>query len=322
MLGIQDVRAARAVVDRHLERSPLEHSPYLSRAFGVDLHLKLESLRPTRSFKVRGALNRLSALEAGAHARGVVTASGGNHGQGVAYAAHVLGTSAVIVMPETVSHSIVEVCRAYGAEVVLRGAIYDDTVGVAHEIARGQGRTFVHAYGDPLVIAGQGTIGLEILEDLTDVDTVVVPIGGGGLICGIALAIKEGAPRPVRVIGVEPEGSDNVRRSVAAGRPVTLDAPKSVAERLVARSTEALNVELATRYVDEIVTVDDAAIEAASYEYLARLSLLVEPAGAASLAAVRSGRLEPGRRTALIVSGGNIPAEALSALLRAGAGDG
>ena len=315
MLGIQEVRAARAVVDRHLERSPLEHSPLLSAAFGVELHLKLEILRPTRSFKVRGALNRVSALDTAAHARGVVTASGGNHGQGVAYAAHVLGTSAVIVMPETVAPSIVEVCRAYGAEVRLRGAIYDDTVALAHEIEREQGRTFVHPYGDPLVIAGQGTIGLEILEDLADVDTVVVPVGGGGLLCGIAIAIKEGAPRPVRVIGVEPEGSDNFRRSVEAGHPVTLDAPASVAERLVARSTEPLNVELARRYVDDLVTVDEGAIEAATREYLERLSLLVEPSGAATLAAVRSGRVKPGRRTVLIVSGGNIPTHVLARIL-------
>jgi len=318
VVGIQDVRAARTVVDRHLERSPLEHSPYLSTSFGAEIHLKLESLRPTRSFKVRGALNRISALDATAHARGVVTASGGNHGQAVAYAAHTLGTSAVVVMPETVSPSIVDVCRAYGAEVVLRGAIYDDTVALAHEIEREQGRTFVHAYGDPLVIAGQGTIGLEILEDLADVDTVVVPIGGGGLICGIALAIKEGAPRPVRVIGVEPDGSNNLGRSVAAGQPVTLDAPSSVALRLVARSTEPLNVELATRYVDEIVTVDDGALEAASFEYLDRLSLLVEPAGAATLAAVRSGKVEPGRRTVLVVSGGNISAGELAGILARG----
>lgn len=315
MVGLQDVRAARAVVDRHLERSPLERSPYLSAAFGAEIHLKLENLRPTRSFKVRGALNRISALDAPAHARGVVTASGGNHGQGVAYAAHVLGTSAVIVMPETVAPSVVEVCRAYAAEVVLRGSIYDDTVALAHEIEREQGRTFVHAYGDPLVIAGQGTIGLEILEDLADVDTVVVPIGGGGLISGIALAIKEGAPRPVRVIGVEPEGSNNLGRSVAAGRPVTLDAPSSLALRLVARSTEPLNLELATRYVDEIVTVEDGALEAASFEYLDRLSLLVEPAGAAPLAAIRSGAVTPGRRTVLVVSGGNVPADELARIL-------
>ncbi len=318
VLGIQDVRAARAVADRHLERSPLERSPFLSEACGVDVHLKLEVLRPTRSFKVRGALNRLSALDAGAHARGVVTASGGNHGQGVAYAAHALGTSAVIVMPETVAPSIVEVCRSYGAEVVLRGAIYDDTVALAHEIEREQGRTFVHAYGDPLVIAGQGTIGLEILEDLADVDAVVVPVGGGGLVCGIALAIKEGAPRPVRVIGVEPEGSNNLGRSVAAGRPVTLDAPSSIAERLVAKSTEPLNLELAIRYVDEFVTVDDGAIGAASYEYLERLSLLVEPSGAATLAALRSGRFEPGKRTVLVVSGGNTPTSLLARVIRRG----
>ena len=318
MVTIGDVEAARLVVERHLHRSPLERSPHLSRALGAEIHLKLENTRPTRSFKVRGALNRIAALDAAARARGVVTASGGNHGQGVAYAAHTLGTSAVIVMPETVSASIVEVCRAYGAEVLLRGAIYDDTLALAHEIERDEGRTFVHPYGDPLVIAGQGTIGLEILEDLADVDTVVVPIGGGGLICGIALAIKERAPRPVRVVGVEPEGSNNLGRSLAAGRPVTLEAPSSVALRLVARSTEPLNLELATRYVDEIVTIDDAALEAASFEYLDRLSLLVEPAGAATLAALRSGKVAPGRRTVLVVSGGNLPADELARILERG----
>ena len=318
MVTIGDIDAARAVVDRYLVRSPLEHSPHLSRSLGAEIHLKLENLRPTRSFKVRGALTRIAALDAAARARGVVTASGGNHGQGVAYAAHTLGTSAVIVMPETVSASIVEVCAAYGAEVLLRGAIYDDTVALAHEIEREQGRTFVHPYGDPLVIAGQGTIGLEILEDLADVDTVVVPIGGGGLICGIALAIKERAPRPVRVVGVEPEGSNNLGRSLAAGRPVTLEAPSSVALRLVARSTEPLNLELATRYVDEIVTVDDAALEAASFEYLDRLSLLVEPSGAATLAALRCGKVAPGTRTVLVVSGGNLPADELARILERG----
>lgn len=315
MVTLTDVEAARAVVDRHLVRSPLERSPWLSRALGGEIHLKLENGRPTRSFKVRGALTRISALDAEARRCGVVAASGGNHAQGVAYAAHVLGTSATVVMPESVAPSIVEVCRAYGATVLQRGAIYDDTLALAHEIERAEGRTYVHAYEDPLVIAGQGTIGLEVLEDLPDVDTVVVPVGGGGLVCGIALAVKERARRPVEVVAVEPDGSDNLAQSVRAGRPVLLDAPRSVAERLVARGTGALNVELATRYVDRFVTVPDAAIEDAALEYLDRLSLLVEPSGAATLAAVRTGAVPARGRIALIVSGGNAPRPLLAGLL-------
>ncbi|HEX4743191.1 MAG TPA: threonine/serine dehydratase, partial [Candidatus Limnocylindria bacterium] len=247
-MTIEDVEAARRVVDQRLRRSPLEHSPFLSRSLGAEIHLKLENARPTRSFKVRGALNRIAALDADGRRRGVVAASGGNHAQGVAYAAYVLGTSATVVMPETVAPSIAGVCAAYGARVLLRGRIYDDTLSLAREIEHEEGRTFVHPYEDPLVIAGQGTIGLEILEDLPDVETVLVPVGGGGLLCGIALALKERAKGAVTVIGVEPEGADNVARSVAAGRPISLDAPRSVAERLVAKSTGQLNVELARRY--------------------------------------------------------------------------
>jgi threonine dehydratase len=318
MVTIADVEAARLVVDRHLRRSPLEHSPWLSRSLGCEIHLKLENARPTRSFKVRGALNRIAALDVDARRRGVVAASGGNHAQGVAYAAYVLGTSATVVMPEAVAPAIAEVCRAYGARVLLRGQIYDDTLALAHEIERDEGRTFVHPYEDPLVIAGQGTIGLEILEDLPDVETVLVPAGGGGVLCGIALAVKERASGAVRVIGVEPEGADNVARSVAAGAPVSLEAPRSIAERLVARSTGRLNVELARRYVDGFVTVSDDAIGRAVYEHFDRLSLLVEPSGAATLAALRSGAVAARGRMVLLVSGGNVPAPTLARILSEG----
>lgn len=320
MITIEDVDAARTVVDRHLRRSPLEHSPFLTQSLDAEIHLKLENLRPTRSFKVRGALNRISQLDAAARERGVVTASGGNHGQGVAYAAYVLGTSATVVMPLAVAPSIAEVCRAYGARVLLQGQIYDDTLALAHEIEEREGRTFVHPFEDPQVIAGQGTIGLEILEDLPDVETILVPVGGGGLLCGIALAVKERSNGRVRVIGVEPEGSDNVARSVAAGHPVALEAPRSVAERLVAKSTGELNVELARRYVDGFVTVTDEAIERAVFEHFDRLSLLVEPSGAATLAAVRSRSFRAIGRTVLVVSGGNVPAPTLARVLSAGSG--
>ena len=302
---IADVIAARRVVDRYLPRAPLERSPLLSAELGADIHLKIETFKPTRTFKVRGALNKIASLDDAARRRGVVAASAGSHAQGVAFAASALGAPATVVMPRGVSETIVRVCQAYGAKVLLEGDVYDDTLSLAHRIELEQGKTFVHPYADPLIIAGQGTIGLEILDDLPDVELVIVAVGGGGLITGIALALRSSRPG-VRIVGVEPEGADAVGRSVRAGHPVVLEHPQSVADKLVAKSTEALNVELATRYVDEFITVSDHELERASYEYLDSLSLLVEPSGAAPLAAVRAAKVDPrGRRTVLVVSGGN-----------------
>ena len=302
---VADLVAARRIVDRYLPRAPLERSPLLSADLDADIYLKIETFKPTRTFKVRGALNKIASLDDEARRRGVVAASAGSHAQGVAFAASALGTPATVVMPRGVSETIVRVCRAYGALVLLEGDVYDDTLALAHRIEREQGKTLVHPYADPLVIAGQGTIGLELLDDLPDVELVIVAVGGGGLIAGIALALRSSRPA-VRIVGVEPEGADAVGRSVRAGHPVVLDQPHSVADKLVAKSTEALNVALAARYVDEFVTVGDDDLERASYEYLDSLSLLVEPSGAAPLAAVRAGKVDPqGRRTILVVSGGN-----------------
>ncbi len=309
---VADVVAARRVVDRYLPRAPLERSPLLSADLGADVHLKIETFKPTRTFKVRGALNKIASLDDAARGRGVVAASAGSHAQGVAFAASALGAPATVVMPRGVSETIVRVCQAYGAEVLLEGEVYDDTLALAHRIEREHGKTFVHPYADPLIIAGQGTIGLEILDDLPDVELVIVAVGGGGLITGIALALRSSLAG-VRIVGVEPEGADAVGRSVRAGHPVMLEHPQSVADKLVAKSTEMLNVELASRYVDEFVTVADRDLERASYEYLEALSLLVEPSGAAPLAAVRAGKVDVrGRRTVLIVSGGNATAELIA----------
>ena len=314
MLGIRDVEAARLIVDRYLPRAPIERSPYLSQLLGAEMLLKIETFKPTRTFKVRGALNKIASLDDAARGRGVVAASAGSHAQGVSYAAYRLGAPATVVMPRGVSDTIVGVCRAYGAEVLLEGDMYDDTLALAHRIEREQGKTFVHPYADPLIVAGQGTMGLEILDDVPDVDTVIVPVGGGGLIGGTALALKERRP-DIRVIGVEPEGADAVRRSRLAGHPVVIEHPHSVADKLVAKGTDQLNVDLVIKYVDEIVTVTDTALESATYDYLERLSLLVEPSGAATLAAVRSGAVAPRGRTVLVVSGGNAAAPVLARIL-------
>ncbi len=303
---LDEIRSARAIVDRHLPRAPLERSPLLSGEFGCDLYLKIESFKPTRAFKARGALVKIASLDEAARRRGVVAASAGSHAQGVAFAAHVLGARAIVVMPRTVSGTIVGVCRAYGAEVLLEGGVFDEAREVAHRIEREQDRTFVHPYADPLIVAGQGTIGLELLEELPEVELIVVAVGGGGLSGGIAIAVKSLRPQ-VRVIGVEPEGADAVQRSVRAGVPVVLEHPHSVADKLVARTTEPISIEIGRRYIDDYVTVTERGLEDATYEYLERLSLLVEPSGAAPLAALREGRVVArGRRTVLIVSGGNV----------------
>ncbi len=314
MVDLDDVIAARVVVDRYLPRAPIERSPYLSQLLGAEILLKIETFKPTRTFKVRGALNKIASLDDAARARGVVAASAGSHAQGVSYAAWRLGAPATVVMPNGVSETTVGVCRAYGALVLLSGELYDDTLALAHEIERTQGKTFVHPYADPLIVAGQGTIGLEIFDDVPDVDTVLVGVGGGGLLAGAALALKERLPS-VRMIGVEPEGADAVRRSRAAGHPVVLDHPHSVADKLVAKSTSQLNVDLIRKYVDDMVTVTDTAIESATYDYLEHLSLLVEPSGAATLAAVRSGVVMARGRTVLVVSGGNASPSVLSRII-------
>jgi len=302
---VADLVAARRVVDRYLPRAPLERSPLLSADLGADIYLKIETFKPTRTFKVRGALNKIASLDDAARRRGVVAASAGSHAQGVAFAASALGAPATVIMPRGVSDTIVRVCQAYGAEVLLEGDVYDDTLALAHRIEREQGKTLIHPYADPLVIAGQGTIGLEILDDLPDVELIIVAVGGGGLITGIALAVRSSRPA-VEIVGVEPEGADAVGRSVSAGRPVVLEHPQSIADKLVAKSTEGLNVTLAIRYIDRFVTVTDNDLERASYEYLEALSLLVEPSGAAPLAAVRARKVDPrGRRTVLVISGGN-----------------
>ncbi|MDP9265530.1 MAG: pyridoxal-phosphate dependent enzyme [Chloroflexota bacterium] len=313
-LGLPQIIAARAVVDRYLPRAPLERTPLLSAELGADMYLKLETFKPTRTFKVRGALNKIASLDQGARARGVVAASAGSHALGVAYAAAALGAKAVVVMPRGVSQMIVAICRAYGAEVHLEGEVYDDTVALAHEIEHMERRAFIHPYADPLIIAGQGTIGLEILDDLPDAATVIVAVGGGGLIGGVSLALKSRRPE-IRVIGVEPEGADAVGRSVARGEPVELEHPRSVADKLVAKSTDAMNIALVQRYVDEMVTVTDRALEAATLEYLERLSLLVEPSGGAPLAALRSGATSARGKTVLVVSGGNVPAALLERII-------
>jgi len=303
-------RAARHLRD-HLHATPLQHSPAISEETGARVYLKLESVQPVRSFKVRGALNKLMRMSPERRAAGVITASAGNHGMGVAYAAGEFGAPATVYVPAAANPYKVESIKRLGARVVAAGQTYSEAYDAAVAEQRESGATFVHAYEDPDVVAGQGTIALELLEDLEELDTVLVPIGGGGLIGGIALYLKSRRPS-IRVIGVEPAGADSMKRSLAAGRIVTLEHVTTIADGLAASAPGQLTLELAQRYVDEVVIVSEEEMVEAIRLLFAWEHLLAEPAGAAALAALL--HHHPARRNervVVIVSGANVADEVL-----------
>lgn len=278
-------------------------------------HLKCESLQKTGSFKVRGALNAISQLDASIRSRGVVTVSAGNHAQALAWAAASLRVPCTVVMPATASESKAAASAGYGAAVIRHGTAADAFVR-ARELADAEGLTLVHPFDDVNIIAGAATAGLEILEQLTDVDVIVVPIGGGGLIAGIASAVKQVKPG-VRIIGVEPVGADSMHRSLAAGRPVRLEVIDTIADGLAAPFAGDLTYPIVRDLVDDVVLVTDAEIASAMSLLLTRAKLLAEPAGAAATAALLAHKVPAvaGTRAVAIVSGGNVDLDRLKRLL-------
>ena len=312
---VADILAARERIAAHVHRTPLLGSATLARLTGTRLGLKAENLQRTGSFKARGALNALLQLSPEERARGIVTLSAGNHGQGLAYAASLLGIRCVVFMPEMAVPTKVEAIRQYGAEAMFAPSM--ESLYAAMEGYRAEhGLHFVHPFADPAIVAGQGTVGLEILDDCPDLEAVVVCVGGGGLLAGVALAIKVARP-DVQVIGVEPEGAPAVSRSLAAGRPITLDTIETIADGLAAPFAAALPQAIIERHVDDVVLVADDEIVAALRLILERTKLLVEPAGAAAVAALLAGKagLALGTRTVATLSGGNIDRETLKRLL-------
>jgi threonine dehydratase len=297
-------------------RTPVDYSHSFSETTGAEVYLKLETFQRTGSFKIRGATNRIATLTDAERAAGVVTASAGNHAQGVALAATRTGVDSTIVMPEHAPIAKVKATRRYGGEVVLHGADYNEAEARAREIEREEDRTYVHAYDDPAVMAGQGTIGLEILEDCPEVETVVVPIGGGGLIAGIATAIKTQRP-DVRVVGVEAAGADSAVRSVRAGSVVELDHVDTIADGIATRRLGDRTFEVIRERVDEVVTVSDEEIVVAMTSLLERSKALVEGAGAVALAALLSGAFEfdEGEVVVPALCGGNIDLNTLTTLI-------
>ena len=304
--NLADIRAAHARVAPRIHRTPLLSATRLGARAGVRLFHKCESLQKTGSFKVRGALNNVSQLDAAARKRGVVTVSAGNHAQALAWAARDAGVRCTVVMPMTASRMKVEASRGYGAEVVLHGTSGMEAFAHAHALAKERDLAFVHPFDDSAVIAGQGTVGLEILEQLEDVDDVVVPIGGGGLIAGVATAIKESRPK-VRVYGVEPTGAAVMRKSLDEGHPVRLESMKTIADGLAAPMAGDVTYPIVKHYVDDVVLVTDEEIMAAMREILFSAKLLAEGGGAAATAAIVSGKLKlEGRRVVAVMSGGNV----------------
>lgn len=305
MIELSDVLTARERIAGRVHRTPTLSARSLGDMAGVRLHLKAELLQKTGSFKVRGVLNKLLAMDPAERSRGLVSLSAGNHAAALAWGAGAVGTRAAIVMPATAVQSKIDATRAYGGEVVLTdGNLLDTCLALQKE----RGLTLVHPFDDPLVIAGQGTIGMEILEDVPDVELVLVPVGGGGLLSGIAAALKGRRP-DTWVVGVEPTGADIVYRSLKAGKPLRLETrPNTVADGLAAPFAGEHTQAQIQRDVDDVVLVDDEAILRALKLIMERAKLVPEPAGAAAFAALLAGAVkpEPGAVVVCVVSGGNV----------------
>jgi threonine dehydratase len=315
---LDDVLAARKRLGESIYLSPCPHSVMLSELTGQQVFLKLENLQMTGSFKERGALNRIAQLTAEQARRGVIAASAGNHAQGVAYHAVKRGIRALIVMPLATPLVKVTATRGFGAEVVLHGANYDEAFAEAMRICAEQDLTFIHPFDDAAVMAGQGTIGLELLEQIPNLDAIVIPVGGGGLIAGVACAVKE-QKASVRIIGVQTERIPSMAAAMAAHHPVTLEPATTIADGIAVRRAGDLTLPLIERYVDEMVTVDEDEIAAAILVLLEREKTLSEGAGAAPLAALLQRRTSlKGARAAVLVGGGNIDVTLLSRIIERG----
>jgi threonine dehydratase len=305
VIGPDDVRAAARVLDGVAHRTPV----ITSRTLGEHVVLKPENLQRAGAFKFRGAYNKISSLPAGTP---VFAYSSGNHAQAVALSSRLLGSPATILMPEDAPQSKLDATRAYGAEVVMYDRYTGDRESIADELAAERGAALVRPYDDPLIMAGAGTAALELLEDAGIVETLVVPVGGGGLIAGSATIAKELGV--TRVVGVEPEAGDDWKQSFAAGEIIAIDVPRTIADGLQTHAPGELTWEVASRVVDEIVTVTDQQMVEAMRFAFERLKLVIEPSGAVGIAAVLNG-LVSGDRIGVIISGGNVGAARFAELI-------
>jgi threonine dehydratase len=318
MIQLSDIQGALSRIRGDIRVSPCPRSEPFSGLTGNTIFLKLDNQQRTGAFKERGALNKLLIMAADERARGVIAASAGNHAQGVAYHAGRHQVRARILMPLPTPLTKVSATRAYGAEVVLHGANYDEAYDEAVEQSRQDSLTLIHAFDDDAVIAGQGSLGLEILEQHPDIEAIVSPIGGGGLIGGVACAVKETRPT-VKVFGVQPAKLPSMKAAVEAGKPVTLDSAKTIADGIAVRRAGERTLPLVQKYVDQIVTVEEEEIANAILLLLEREKTLAEGAGAAAMAAVLNRKLPlEGKRVAVLVCGGNIDVTLLARIIERG----
>jgi threonine dehydratase len=313
-LTLADFLEVRARIAQHIKHTPLLTSRQLSERSGFDVRLKAELFQRVGSYKIRGPLNKFALMPEEQKRRGVVCSSAGNHAQGVALAAKIHGIRAVVCMAENATPAKVAATRGYGAEVVLYGTIWDEANEKAKELVREQGLTYVHPFDDEQLIAGQGTLGLEIVEDWPEVEAVIVPIGGGGLISGVSMVVKGHDPE-IRVIGVESSDGPAMKRSVEAGRLETIDC-KTIIDGLRVRRVGEINFSVVQRFVDELLALPDREIFDAMIWIMERCKLVVEGAAAAPVAALLNGlvKLPAGSRVAVVLSGGNVNLDQLRAL--------
>lgn len=318
MIELCDIVRARENLRSVVHHTPMDSSQTFSRLSHNQIHLKLENMQRTGSFKIRGAHNFISALDPATRPQGVIAASAGNHAQGVAYAAQASGIPATIIMPEGTPISKIQATRSYGARVVLDGLVFDDSLAIARQRCKETGATLVHAFDHPLTIAGQGTLGLEIIEDLPEVEAIVVPIGGGGLIAGIALAAKAAKP-DITLIGVEAEGAASAKRSLERGTISPLAETHTIADGISVKAPGEMTFEIMKQYLDDVVTVTDDEIASAVLLLIERAKVVAEGAGAASLAAMLYHKTSlSNKTTAAVISGGNIDANFVSRIIEKG----
>lgn len=317
-IGIEDILRARQNLLGITHQTNLIYSQTFSEISGNNVFLKTENLQKTGSFKIRGAYNKIANLSKEEKQRGVIASSAGNHAQGVALAASIYGIKSTIVMPSAAPLSKVSATSSYGADVILWGAVYDDCYEKAIDIQVNTGAIFVHPFDDPFVIAGQGTIALEVLDELPNTDIIIVPIGGGGIISGIAIAAKELNPN-ITIIGVESKNADSMYRSIKEGKIICLENSNSIADGIAVKKPGKLTYDICKKYIDDIIRVDEDEIACAMVMLLERCKLVSEGAGAASVVPLLNGKLpSSGKNIVPIISGGNIDVTLLSRIIDKG----
>lgn len=313
-IALPRITSAHEKIQPHIRKTPLELSPQLSEKTGSEVYLKLENWQKTGSFKIRGALNKMLSLSSEEKQKGIITASAGNHGLGVAHAAKMLGIQGKIVVPENASLAKIKALQNYALELLKQGRDYDEAEEIAWQIQKREDLTFIHAFSDPEIIAGQGTIALEILEELPETETIIVPIGGGGLIAGIAIAAKS-INSKLKVVGVQSEASPAMFNAVQAARCVETPIEETIADGLAGRFVAEFTLELTQKYVDEVVLVSENGIKEAIKLMIENEHMLIEGAAAVGIAALLEKKIKTHGKIVVILTGRNIHSQVLKEIL-------